>query len=189
MAKKSSKRKSSCKKGYVRRKSHTRKSYKRSSGVRVKSTRVKSNCIKRRSNSKKMPKMSKISYPKHKGKRTSTKGCKKGYIRRSSYSRKSYKRSSGVRVKGAKVKSKCIKMTGSHGLRVIPKLRKGELKKYGYSSSEVQSDRHKSLSKAVKSYGATSVFRKLNVLATFNKNRSPVLSRKFKSDRNWVKSQ
>jgi hypothetical protein len=43
------------------------------------------------------------------------------------------------------------------------------------------------LEKASTEYGALSVFRKLNVLATFNKNAHPELSNKFKKDREWVK--
>lgn len=120
-------------------------------------------------------------------KRTPTRGCPRGYIRRTSYTRKSYTRKSGSRVRSARIKSNCIKMTGKHGLRVIPKLRKGELSKFGYSSSASAGERHKALTKAVKAYGSTSTFRKVNVLATLNKNRNPVLAKKFKSDANWIR--
>lgn len=121
-------------------------------------------------------------------KRTPTRGCPRGYIRRASYKRKSYTRKSGSRVRSARVKSNCIKMQGKHGLRVIPKLRKGDLSQFGYSSSASATSRHRSLAKAVKEYGALSVFRKLNAIMVLNKNRSPGLSSRFKSDRNWVRA-
>lgn len=190
--KRSSKRRS-CKKGYKLRKSYTRKSYTRKDGVRVKGARISSNCIK----STAQPGSSPMPYPKYKGKRTPTRGCPRGYIRRSSYTRKSYTRSpytrkSGVRVKGskvsgAKVSSNCIKMRGSHGLRVIPKLRKGELSKFGYSSSASVAERERALRKAVKAYTAISTFRKLNALMVLNKNKNPRLSNIFRRDRDWIK--
>jgi hypothetical protein len=137
-----------------------------------------------------MPKRSKKSSKKKRTlKRSSTRGCKRGQIRRVSYTRKSHIRKSGKRVKSIKVKSGCIKSRGKRGLKVIPYLRKGELTKYGYTSAKPASMRRRSLSRAVKQYSATSVFRKLNVLSTFNKNKSPSLASKFKSDRNWVRSK
>lgn len=119
-------------------------------------------------------------------KRTSTRGCKKGYIRRASYTRKSYTRKNGSRVRSTKVRSHCIKMTGSHGLRVIPKLKKGELKQFGYSASSSAASRHRALAKAIKEYGDLSVFRKINVLYIFNKNKNPTLASKFNSDKKWI---
>ena len=120
-------------------------------------------------------------------KRRSGSRSKKRTSKKRSYKRKSYTRKSVFRVRSARIKSNCIKMTGKHGLRVIPKLRKGELSKFGYSSSKVASERHKALSKAVKEYGYLSTFRKVNVLSTLNKNRNPVLAKKFKSDANWIR--
>ena len=70
---------------------------------------------------------------------------------------------------------------------VIPTLKKGELTKYGYSSKLPAKERRESLKKAVKKYSPLSVFRKLNAVATLNKNRSPKLTKIFNSDKNWVK--
>jgi hypothetical protein len=68
----------------------------------------------------------------------------------------------------------------------IPVKKSGELVAYGYSVHESTTSRRASLSKAVKKYGPLSVFRKLNVLVIFNSKRQPELSKKFKSDRDWV---
>lgn len=73
--------------------------------------------------------------------------------------------------------------------KVIPKLKKGELGEYGYKdiSSKTAGQRHRSLNKAVKKYGALSVFRKLNALYVLNKNNNVNLSILFKRDRNYIK--
>lgn len=136
----------------------------------------------RKKRSKKKSSSRKRSY-----KRSSTRGCSRGYIRRTSYTRKSYTRKDGTRVSSARVKSNCIKMQGKHGLRVIPKLKKGELSQFGYSSSASALSRHRALAKAVKRYGSLSIFRKLNAIMVLNKNKSPTLSNKFKMDRNWIR--
>lgn len=65
--------------------------------------------------------------------------------------------------------------------------KKGELTKYGYSVYDPQKDRHKSLKRASKEYGALSVFRKLNVLVIYNLNINPKLAKKYKIDRDWIK--
>jgi hypothetical protein len=66
-------------------------------------------------------------------------------------------------------------------------VRKGQLSKYGYGIHNLQKSRHRSLERVAKEYGALSVFKKLNVLITFNKNANPSLAKKFKKDRDWVK--
>ena len=70
---------------------------------------------------------------------------------------------------------------------VIGPLKKGHLKKCGYSTKKTMKLRRKSLKCAVKKYGALSTFRKLNAIAILNKNRSSELSKKMIKDRNWVK--
>jgi hypothetical protein len=72
---------------------------------------------------------------------------------------------------------------------IIGPLRKGTLTHFGYKSTSSAESRHRALHKAVKSEGALSIFRKLNAIATLNKNRNPSLSRKFISDRNYVKNK
>ncbi len=66
-------------------------------------------------------------------------------------------------------------------------MRKGELKKYGYSTKISETHRHLALTSAARAYGPLSVFRKLNALMVLNKNRSPTSSKVFKDDRDWVK--
>jgi hypothetical protein len=69
----------------------------------------------------------------------------------------------------------------------IGPLVKGDLSQYGYSSSKKAEERHISINKAVKKYGSTPIFRKLNALYVYNKNRDPIRSNKFKKDRDYVK--
>ena len=68
----------------------------------------------------------------------------------------------------------------------IGKLKKGELGRYGYKTTAKASIRHRALRKATRKYGALSVYRKLNALAVYTKNRSPKTSKTVKSDRNYI---
>jgi hypothetical protein len=63
------------------------------------------------------------------------------------------------------------------------------LRKYGYAIDLPAANRQKALSKAVKRYGALSVFRKLNALAVLNKNRNKANAKVYKQDRDFVKSK
>ena len=113
--------------------------------------------------------------------------CRKGKILRSAYTRKS----------GKTVKAACIKNVGrpGKGLRTggpgIGTLKKGLLAKFGYSDITNKSDqaRHAALDKAVKAYGALSVFRKLNAVYVYTKITSPASSKIFLMDRDWIRSQ
>lgn len=71
--------------------------------------------------------------------------------------------------------------------RVRIPVRKGQLSKHGYGIHNLQKSRRRSLERAAKAEGPLSVFKKLNVLVTFNKNAHPDLAKKFKKDRDWVK--
>lgn len=64
----------------------------------------------------------------------------------------------------------------------------GVLGKYGYSDIKHKSTRarHSALAKAVKSLGPTDVIRRLNAIATLQKNTQPSLSRKMRSDQRWI---
>jgi hypothetical protein len=64
---------------------------------------------------------------------------------------------------------------------------KGKLRKYGYAIRHSAENRRRSLRRAAKEYGPLSVFKKLNVLVTFNKNVNPSLASDFRRDRDWVK--
>ena len=69
----------------------------------------------------------------------------------------------------------------------IGPLKRNELGKYGYSTFVNENKRDSALHKAVQEYGALSVFRKLNAVAVYNKNRSPRSSEIAKKDRDFVK--
>lgn len=116
--------------------------------------------------------------------------CSPGTIKRKAYTRKAYTRSDGTHVKATRVAASCVPDRGTvgRGKKVVKTpLKKGELKMFGYSVSEPAADRRHALSLAIRHYGdATSVFRKVNLLATFQKNTNPVMSRKFKADANWI---
>lgn len=71
----------------------------------------------------------------------------------------------------------------------IGPLRKGDLSQYGYATAKSVDERHKALTKAAKKYGSTSVFRKLNALYVYNKNKNPVVAGKFMKDRDFVKAK
>ncbi len=67
----------------------------------------------------------------------------------------------------------------------IGPLKKGKLG--GYHSYQPLEERKMHLNKAVKEYGALSVFRSLNALAVYNKNTSPESAEIFKRDRNMIR--
>ncbi len=68
----------------------------------------------------------------------------------------------------------------------IGKLKKGELGRYGYTTTAKSTTRHRALRKATRKYGALSVYRKLNALAVYTKNSSPRTSKTVKADRNYI---
>jgi hypothetical protein len=69
------------------------------------------------------------------------------------------------------------------------KLRKGDLIKYGYQYRLSDALRHRALKKAIKQYGKTTVFHKLNAVAKLSKRTAPNASDIFSRDRNWVMNQ
>jgi len=131
--------------------------------------------------------------------------CPKGYILRSGYTRKfrpSVKASGfTVRRKGTtytvrpkantiKVNASCVKNRGLPGKGVgegIGKLRKGDMIKYGYQYRLSDSLRQTALKKAIKRYGALSVYRKLDAVAKLSVKTAPDASKIFVRDRNWIK--
>jgi len=131
-------------------------------------------------------------------------GCPKGYIMRRGYTRKfrpSVKTTGfTVRRKGTVytvrpkaniviVPPACIKNRGptGKGEDSIGKLRKGELIKYGYQYRLSDSLRQSALKKAIKRYGALSVYRKLDAVAKLSLRTAPDASGIFVKDRNWVR--
>ena len=135
--------------------------------------------------------------------------CPPGYILRRGYTRK-YRSSlahSGftVRRKGKvytvrpktqsiRVSASCVKDRGLPGKgpalgEGFGKLRKGDLVKYGYQYRLSDALRHRALKKAVKQYGKSTVYHKLNAVAKLSKRTAPDASNIFARDRNWVKQQ
>lgn len=68
-------------------------------------------------------------------------------------------------------------------------MKKGHsLSKYGYSTKERDlKTRRQALAKAVNAYGPLVIFRKLNALYVFNKNKHITRANLLKRDRNWVR--
>ncbi len=134
--------------------------------------------------------------------------CPKGYIMRKGYTRRfrpSVKETGfTVRRKGTvytvrpkvntiKVSSGCIKNRGLPGKgpregEGIGKLRKGELIKYGYQYRLSDSLRHQALKRAIKRYGALSVYRKLDAVSKLSLRTAPDASKIFGMDRNWIRN-
>jgi hypothetical protein len=134
-------------------------------------------------------------------------GCPKGYIMRRGYTRRfrpSVKETGfTVRRKGTvftvrpktntvKVGPACIKDRGLPGKgpregEGIGKLRKGELIKYGYQYRLSDSLRQSALKKAIKRFGALSVYRKLDAVAKLSLRTAPDASKIFTRDRDWVR--
>ena len=135
----------------------------------------------------------------------SRKNCPPGMIARKAYTRKY---STAVRQRGFTVKrkngrsyrvipktsnthvnSRCIKNTGKPGKgpKHFGPLRKGNLSRHGYSFRRGETERRAALKRAVRDYGRTGVYHKLNAVAKLTKRVSPTASDVFAKDRNWVK--
>ena len=95
------------------------------------------------------------------------------------------------KVNTVRVPPACIKNRGLPGKGVkegegIGKLRKGELIKYGYQYRLSDSLRQAALKKAIKRYGALSVYRKLDAVAKLSLRTAPDANKIFVRDRDWV---
>lgn len=125
--------------------------------------------------------------------------CPKGQISRSGSYVPGFTRRDGTKVKGFYRKDVCIKDLGKKGKgQQLFVLEKGKLGKYGYKDVKklTTKERHAALDRAVRGISrqpgknkydaALSIFRKLNALATLNKNTNPTLAAKFRADRNYV---
>lgn len=133
--------------------------------------------------------------------------CPSGYIKRKGYTRRFRPnvKESGftVRRKGTVytvrpkansiyVEAACIKNRGLPGKgpregEGIGKLRKGELVKYGYQYRLSDSLRHAGLKRAIKRYGALSVYRKLDAVAKLSLRTAPDAAKIFSMDRDWIR--
>ncbi len=112
------------------------------------------------------------------------KKCPPGYISRTGY----------VAIRNGKpiaIKTECVEDRGKKGKSKIRTrgLEYYDLGVFGYKNinSMKAGPRHKALASAVKKYGHLSVFRKLILLSTVNKNTNKSLSQKFRRDANWVR--
>ena len=111
-------------------------------------------------------------------KRRST--SKKTFLKKSIRRRRSPRKS--IHRKSPKTKS-----VGGYQWMDTSKFKKNSLGKYGYKTNIPITQRHAALEKAIKAYGAHSVWSKLNAVSILNKNRSPKTASVFTSDKNWVK--
>jgi ribosomal protein L36 len=127
--------------------------------------------------------------------------CPEGYIKRKGYTRKfsSSVKQSGytVRRKGklytiqpkvqqVNVPASCVKKRNVT-MKSMGKLRKGDLIKYGYQYRLSDLLREKALRRAVDSYGALSVYHKLDAVAKLSAKHAPDAHKIFVRDRNWIR--
>jgi len=133
------------------------------------------------------------------------KECPDGYRSRKSFTRKfrsSITRSGfTVRRKGklytvhptnksVHVPASCIKIRNEsvrNNSRRMSQLRKGDLIRYGYQYRLADRLRHRALEKAIKVYGALSVYHKLDAVAKLSVKSAPDASAIFVKDREWVR--
>ena len=188
-----------CREGYIKRRSYTRKN----------GTHVKSACIRKTSKYTNRPYDPAERQKNRLGRILGTKKkCPPGEVSRSAYIRRftNSVRKSGYTRKtktGKEIKvfptgesifvpSSCIKDVGKAGKlannsQKIGPLRKGELRKFGYSYKLPEAERHKSLEKAIRDKGPLDTFRKLNAVAKLSSTAAPAASSVFSADRNWVR--
>ncbi len=84
--------------------------------------------------------------------------------------RKGYTKKSGVKVKASCVENKGLPGKETSEAKVLPKLKKGQLTKYGYHLDESADKRFESLMKAMKVYGYASLIRHLVPLRSYMKD-------------------
>jgi hypothetical protein len=117
--------------------------------------------------------------------------CRRGTIRRAGYTRRLAHSRSRIYVPAS-----CIPDVGAPGKGLasgepgIGRLREGDLSRFGYDDVTTMSAgrRHLALARAVREYGALSLFRKLNAVYVYTRRSSPASSRIFKADRDWVRA-
>lgn len=157
-----------CPSGYIKRKGYTRKNTgKHITGI----------CIRSTSPYASKPEMS----------RKSKKACPPGKAPRAGYTRHVVK-ANGSR-QNIRVKASCVKGSSSKlPVNQIGPLRKGELKRFGYSYKLPEQIRHSSLRAAINQLGALDVYRKLDAVAKLSATANPKSSMVFTVDRDWIRS-
>ena len=73
-------------------------------------------------------------------------------------------------------------------VRIGP-LKKGHLRKYGYSYKNPEQIRRIALAKAISVDGRSTVYHRLNAVAKLAVSKAPEASKIFAADRNWVRLQ
>ena len=68
-------------------------------------------------------------------------------------------------------------------------IERGKLTKFGYATSKSDGARHAALNKAIRKYGALSVYRKLNAQVVLRKSKQPEARKVFEEDAEWVKEE
>lgn len=193
---------SKCSKGMIERKGYTSKRG-------TKTIKVPTSCIKSTSykgvkrsilDKKKIAQREKIQ--KRIGKKYGSKKCTVGNIERAGFVREGFNRRSFVRkngtivratnVRGSEVPPICVRDTGAHGkgIKLPLVLERGDLKKYGYENIKNLSTQQRQHALRIANnniHNPLSLFRKLNVLATMNKNKDSKLAKIFKDDAYWVR--
>lgn len=120
----------------------------------------------------------------------------KGKIWRAGYTKKAYtmvRDGKKIKVKSSKVAPSLVKDKGKPGKtpkskKVLPKLEKNVLGKYGYHDVKHMSsvERHDALKKAVKAKGVRKTYGHIIVAASYVKNTSPSTYKKMRSDVKWM---
>ena len=117
---------------------------------------------------------------------TRTGACHVGQILRSGYRRKAYTRADGTRVKASYVPPRCVKSQGLPGktmasAKVLPRLRHGELTRYGYRADKPAAQRLKALKRSAAAYGYRSTVGRVVAIMNYSKH-NPRLHRIYKTD-------
>ena len=180
-----------CKKGTSRRRSYTRKN-----GVRVTSACVSNTAKVHRRSSIRCPPglVARTSYVR----RLTSRVKQAGYLRRTPSGRvitvhpkkKSIAVPAGcVPAHGHVVQAQVRPQTQPRPQVRIGPLKKGELRKYGYSYKNPEQIRHIALAKAISVAGRSTVYHRLNAVAKLAVSKAPEASKIFAADRNWVRLQ
>ena len=108
--------------------------------------------------------------------------------------RQSYARTIRVRVKATPRRRGYVAVrrdVGRPGIgpKLIPIIKRGALSKHGYSTKKGAGARRRALERAVREYGALSVFRKLKAQETLRKRTQPKARKVFASDAEWVRDR
>lgn len=88
----------------------------------------------------------------------------------------------------SKKRSRSRKRSRKGSVKLHLKLKKGELLRYGYNLEESAVSRHRALARAVRASNPLKVFRRINILAVYNKHRNALL-RKLEADKAWMRKR